>query len=112
MNIFNFRYIYGGTLSLEKCDTSDIIKILTAASSLNLQELIVYTQSFLIKNESAWMEQNFNLIYQTSFENDTFLQLQKYCNDLISKKPDKIFNSLNFSSITESLLISLIRNEN
>src|ERR1044072_7736210 len=57
------------------------------------------------------MEQNFDLIYQTSFESNSFSELQKYCTDLISKGPDKIFNSLNFSSIPEKLLVSIIQND-
>jgi hypothetical protein len=97
---------------LEERDTLDIIKILVAANELNIQELIAYIQTFLIKNKVTWMEQNFNLIYQTSFGNDSFLELQKYCNELISKKPDKIFNSLNFTSITKNLLVSLIQSDN
>src|SRR5436853_6032434 len=55
---------------------------------------------------------HFNLIYQTSFEDDSFLELQKYCIDLMSKSPDKTFKSLNFSSIPEKLLVSLIQNDN
>src|SRR3984957_4279997 len=101
--IYLFRYIYGGRLSLEEYDISDIIKILVVANKLSLQELIPYLESFLIENKTNWMEQNFDLIYKTSFENDSFLKLQKYCTDLISKKPDKIFNSQNFSSIPENL---------
>ena len=58
------------------------------------------------------MEQNFNLIYQTSFENYSFLDLQKYCTNLISKEPSKILNSPNFSLIPEKLLITLIQNDN
>ena len=79
-------------------DTSDIIKILVAASELGLQELITYIQSFLIENKTNWVEQNFNFIYQTSFDNNSFLELQKYCTDLMTKEPAKIFNSLGFSS--------------
>ncbi|RIA94274.1 hypothetical protein C1645_818265 [Glomus cerebriforme] len=106
------RYIYGGRLSLEEYDSSDIIKILITANKLSLQELTPYLEIFLIENKTNWMEQNFDLIYQTCFENDSFLKLQKYCTDLISKKPNKIFNSPNFSSIPENLLISLIQNNN
>ncbi|UZO02763.1 uncharacterized protein OCT59_021242 [Rhizophagus irregularis] len=106
------RYIYGGKLSLEEYDASDIIKILVAANELNLQELIPYLESFLIENKKDWMEQNFDLIYKSSFENDSFSKLQKYCTDLISKEPIKIFNSLNFFSIPEKLLITIIQNEN
>ena len=58
------------------------------------------------------MEQNFDLIYQTSFGNDSFLELQKYCTDLMTKEPDKLFKSPNFSCIPEKLLISIIQNNN
>jgi hypothetical protein len=93
-------------------DTSDIIKILVAANELSLHELITYLQSFLIKKKRNWMDQNFGLIYKTSFENGSFLELQKYCTELISKRPDKLFKSSNFSSISEEFLISLIQNDN
>ncbi|CAB4441501.1 unnamed protein product [Rhizophagus irregularis] len=85
------RYIYGGKISLEEYDTLDIIKILVSG---NL------------------MEFNFDLIYKTSFENDSFLELQEFCNNLITKEPNKIFKSLNFSSISEKLLVSLIQSDN
>src|SRR6266487_306409 len=49
---------------------------------------------------------NILLIYQTSFEDDSFSELQKYCTDLMSKESDKLFK-LNFSSISENLLVSL-----
>ncbi|GBC26793.2 carbohydrate-binding module family 13 protein [Rhizophagus irregularis DAOM 181602=DAOM 197198] len=106
------RYIYGGNLSMEEYDTSDIIKILFAANELSLQELIKYLQSSLIKNNVNWIGQNFNMIYQMSFENNSFLELQKYCTDLITKESDKIFKSLDFSDISEKLIISLIQNDN
>ncbi|GBC26075.2 BTB/POZ protein [Rhizophagus irregularis DAOM 181602=DAOM 197198] len=106
------RYIYGGRVSLEEYDISAIIKILDAASKLSLQELINYLQSYLIKIKANWIEQNFNMVYQASFENNSFLELQKYCTKLISDEPDKIFQSLNFSSIPEKLLASIIQNDN
>ncbi|EXX50328.1 uncharacterized protein OCT59_021008 [Rhizophagus irregularis] len=105
------RYIYGGKLPVEEYDTSYVFKILITANELSLQELNNYLQSFLIKNNASWIEQNFNLVYQTSFENDSFMELQNYCNNLISKKPDKIFKSLNFSLIPEKVLISIIQND-
>jgi hypothetical protein len=85
---------------------------LVAANELNLKDLVEYLQTSLIENNANWMEQNFNFIYQTSFENNSFLELQKFCNDLMSNEPDKIFNSLDFSSISEKTLISLIQSDN
>src|SRR5256885_17038769 len=58
------------------------------------------------------MEQNFNLINQTSFEHDSFLDLQKFCTGLTSKEPEKVFKSLDFASIPEKSLVSLIQNDN
>jgi hypothetical protein len=99
---------------LEEYDTLDIIKILVAGSELGLKELINYLQSFLIKNKTNWMELNFDDIYRLSFENNSFSQLKKFCNDLIFREPDKIFKSLtlNSPSIPEKLLVSLIRSNN
>ncbi|GBC27039.2 carbohydrate-binding module family 13 protein [Rhizophagus irregularis DAOM 181602=DAOM 197198] len=105
------RYFYGGRISLAEYDILDIIKILLAANELSIQELIPHLQSFLIKNKANWMEQNFNLIYQTSFENNSFLDLQKFCTELISNQPEKIFNSSDFTSIPEKALISLIQHD-
>ncbi|GBC06988.1 hypothetical protein RclHR1_07190004 [Rhizophagus clarus] len=106
------KYIYGGRLSLKEYDAPVIIKTLVAPSKLCLKELTPYLESFLIENEGNWMEQNFDSIHQTSFEDDSFLHLQKYCTNLISKEPKKVFNSPKFSSISEKLLISLVKNEN
>jgi hypothetical protein len=96
---------------LKDYDNFDIIKMLVAADELNLQELIIYIQSFLINNKANWLEENFYLIYQTSYENDSFFELQKYCMGLMSKVPDKIFESLDFSSIPENIFVSLIQND-
>jgi hypothetical protein len=52
------------------------------------------------------------LIYQTSFNNDSFLKLQNFCTELISKEPKKVFNSKDFNSISEKCLISLIQRDN
>ncbi|GES76364.1 BTB/POZ protein [Rhizophagus clarus] len=90
----------------------DIIKILDSANKLSLQELVTYIQFYLIENETNWFKQNFNLTYQTSFENDSFMELQNYCTDLISNKPNKIFNSLKFSSIPEKLLVTIFQSDN
>jgi BTB And C-terminal Kelch/BTB/POZ domain len=104
------RYIYGGRISPEEYDTLDIIKILKAASEFSLQELISHLQSFLIENKTNWMEQNFSLVYQASFEHDSFLELQKFCTDIVTDEPDKIFKSADFTSIPEKPLVALIQN--
>jgi hypothetical protein len=85
---------------------------LVAANELGLQELISHLQSFLIENNENWINQSFSLIYQTSFDNDSFLILQNFCTELMSREPEKVFNSIDFNSISEKCLISLIQHDN
>jgi len=96
---------------LDGVDLLDVMNILVAAESLNLQEIVNYLQSYLIKEKTKWMEENFSLIHDTIFQSNNFIELQKYCTDLMSKNPEKIFKSLDFISISEKSLISLIKRD-
>src|SRR5436190_17105247 len=94
---------------MDEYSVSDIIKILVTAVELDFQELIPHLQSFLIQSRGKSMEQNFSLIYKASF-NHSFSELQKFCAELISEKPEKIFNSPDFVSISEEILVSIVKN--
>src|SRR3954447_23361353 len=71
-----------------------------------------HLQSFLIKNKANWIEENLNLVYQMSFEDDSLLTLQKFCTELVSKKREKTFKSPDFTSIPEKSLVSFIQDDN
>ena len=92
-------------------DTLDIIKVLVAADELCLQELVDYLQKYLIKNQSEWMEQHFELTHQTSFQSNNLLKLQQFCTDLMATSPEKIFKSFDFTSLPEKSLVSLIKRD-
>ncbi|EXX56546.1 uncharacterized protein OCT59_029149 [Rhizophagus irregularis] len=105
------KYIYGGIISLNEQDPSEILKVLVAADNLLLQELIDYLQTYLIENKSEWMEQYFELIYQTGFQSNSLLELQQYCTNFMAKFPEKIFGSLDFTSLSEKSLVLLIKRD-
>ena len=109
MNIF--RYIYGGIVSIDECETSDLLKVLVAANELLLQELIDYLQKHLIENEPKWLKQNFELVNRISFQSNSLLKLQQFCIDFMIKSPEKIFKSLDFASLPEKSLMSLIERD-
>src|ERR1051325_6784672 len=69
------------------------------------------SQQYLIENESKWVLQYFELTYQTSFQSNSLSDLQQFCMDLVAKSPEKIFKSLDFTSLSEKSLISLIRRD-
>ena len=64
---------------MDERDTSDILQVLVAADELLLNELVEHLQTYLIKNKTDWMKQNFELIHRTSFQSNQFLELQKFC---------------------------------
>ncbi|EXX74572.1 hypothetical protein RirG_049840 [Rhizophagus irregularis DAOM 197198w] len=111
--IFQFvlEYIYGGILSLNGQDTLDFLKILAAADILCLQELINYLQKYLIESKSEWMEQHFEFTQQISSQSNNLLELQEFCTNLMVQSPEKIFKSFDFTSLSESSLISLIKSD-
>ena len=97
---------------MEACDVFNIFKILEAANELSLQELVDYLQIYLIENKASWIGQNFNMINQASFASDSYLKLQQFCTELMSKEPEKVFKSVDFVSIPEKSLVTLIQSDN
>ncbi|GES93628.1 hypothetical protein GLOIN_2v1773702 [Rhizophagus clarus] len=78
------EYIYGGILSLDEKNASDLLEILATSISL------------IFKNYS----QSINL-----------LKLQEFCTNLMVQSPEKILKSLNFTSLPEKSLISIIKSD-
>ncbi|GBB88390.1 hypothetical protein RclHR1_14970003 [Rhizophagus clarus] len=105
------RYLYGGVFSSDGQDTLDFFKVLIAADELLLQELVDYLQKYLIENKAEWMEQHFELTHRTSFQSNNLSDLQLFCTEFMAKFPDKIFKSLDFTSLPEKSLISLIKRD-
>ncbi|GES93550.1 hypothetical protein GLOIN_2v1868421 [Rhizophagus clarus] len=105
------EYIYGGILSLKMNDTTDFIKVLTAADNLHLQELVYYLQEYLIKNKLEWIEQHLGFIQQISSQSNNLLELQEFCTNLIVQSPEKIFKSFDFTTLSEKSLISVIKRD-
>ncbi|GBC00030.1 hypothetical protein RclHR1_03710014 [Rhizophagus clarus] len=105
------RYIYGGILSLNEQDTSEIFNVLLAADELLLQELVDHLQKYLIENKSEWMEQHFEFTHRTSFQFNSLIELQQFCTDFMVKSPEKIFKSLDFISISEKSLVQFIKRD-
>ncbi|RIB18187.1 hypothetical protein C2G38_2142247 [Gigaspora rosea] len=72
------------------------------------EELAKHLETHLIEKEAHWLRLNFTRIYQKSFQNNKFQELQRWCNDFLVKYPSKIFDSEEFISLQENALISLI----
>ncbi|RHZ48290.1 hypothetical protein Glove_553g50 [Diversispora epigaea] len=112
VKVFNIilKYIYEATVNLEKVETPIIFDILITANQFQLEELVERLQTFLIENHPSWLKFNFSKIFNLSFQAD-FKALQNYCNDIIAKHPNLIFESNNFNTLSEVALLSIIQRE-
>ncbi|RIB11138.1 hypothetical protein C2G38_131260 [Gigaspora rosea] len=81
------------------------------ASEVLLEELTKDIENHLIETKANWLRLNFMRIYQKSFQNNQFQNLQKWCNDFLVKYPNKIFDSEDFTSLQENALVSLIKRD-
>ncbi|RIB24388.1 hypothetical protein C2G38_2031931 [Gigaspora rosea] len=81
------------------------------ANEFLLEELTTFLEKHLIEEKSHWLRLHFTQIYQKSFQNNQFQNLQKWCNDFLVKYPTKIFDSEDFTSLQGNALVSLIKRD-
>ncbi|GBC00869.1 hypothetical protein RclHR1_00040020 [Rhizophagus clarus] len=48
------RYIYGERISLEEYHYTQIVKLLTSANELGIQDLVTYVQAYLIRTRASY----------------------------------------------------------
>ncbi|RHZ70942.1 hypothetical protein Glove_264g16 [Diversispora epigaea] len=102
------KYIYGGIVNLENVETRFIFNLMLTANEFELDELTDKLENHLIDTKASWLKTYFSLIYRTIFKTNNFKNLENYCNDIIAKHPNIIFDSSDFTSLPESALVSLL----
>ncbi|RIB08777.1 hypothetical protein C2G38_2044865 [Gigaspora rosea] len=97
---------------LKKVDPSDIFNLLIASNEFGLEELVKHIQPLLIENNAPWLRLNFSRVYQTSFKNDNFDALQQFCANIITRHPNIVFDSDDFITLSENILVSILKLDN
>ncbi|RIB27813.1 hypothetical protein C2G38_2159537 [Gigaspora rosea] len=106
------KYIYDGTISLENIHTSVVFELLIASNEFGLEELIKHIQLFLLENNASWLRLNFSRVYQTGFKDDNLKDLQQFCVNIIAKHPNIIFDSDEFLTLPENILVFILKLDN
>ncbi|RHZ77459.1 hypothetical protein Glove_177g85 [Diversispora epigaea] len=105
------KYIYSGKISLEKLENSVIFDLLIASNELELDELVEHLQSHLVNDNASWLRLKFAQIYKTSYQVKNFKIIRDFCNNIITKYPNTIFESENFHSLPEDALVSILKQD-
>ncbi|RIB20911.1 hypothetical protein C2G38_2140940 [Gigaspora rosea] len=84
---------------------------MVTACEFLFEELAKRLETYLIETKTSWLRLHFSEVFQKSFQNNKFQELQNWCNNIIVKHPVTIFESESFTSIQENALISLIKRD-
>ncbi|CAG8619495.1 9436_t:CDS:2 [Acaulospora morrowiae] len=87
-----FRYMYGDFIDLNELEPLMILQLLCAAEEIELEELVIYIESFLLDNHTEWLRLNFALINRTCFQYEGFLdnfnkEARGFCKRKYYEKP-------------------------
>ncbi|RHZ87683.1 hypothetical protein Glove_33g259 [Diversispora epigaea] len=105
------KYIYGGIVNLEKVETRFIFDLMLIANEFELVELSNKLETILIEDKASWLKTHFSLVYRSIFVKENFKNLEIFCNDIVVKYPNLIFDSSDFTSLPEYSLVSLLKRD-
>ncbi|RHZ73796.1 hypothetical protein Glove_229g12 [Diversispora epigaea] len=105
------KYIYGGIVNIENTDTKTIYELMVNASKLEVKELSIKLEIYLIESKASWLRTHFSLVYRLIFDGNDFEDLKNFYNDIIVKYPNLIFESEDFTSLQETALISILKRD-
>ncbi|RHZ60522.1 hypothetical protein Glove_352g21 [Diversispora epigaea] len=105
------KYIYGGIVDLGNVETKFIFDLMITANEFEIEELTRKLENYLIETQSSWLKSHFSLVYRSIFSGNSFKDLEKFCNDIVAKYPNIIFDAEDFASLRESALVSLLKRD-
>ncbi|RHZ78593.1 hypothetical protein Glove_159g14 [Diversispora epigaea] len=92
-------------------NTKTVYELMVNDNELELKELSVKLESYLIESRDSWLRTHFSLVYRSIFDNIQFKDLKKFYNDIIVKYPKMIFDSRDFTSLQETALVSILKRD-
>ncbi|RHZ70451.1 hypothetical protein Glove_271g33 [Diversispora epigaea] len=105
------KYIYGGIVNFEKVETRFIFDLMITANEFEIEELTKKLENLLIETKSSWLKSHFSRVYRSIFNGNNFKNLEKFCNDIIVKYPNLIFDAEDFTSLQKSAFVSLLKRD-
>ncbi|RHZ64804.1 hypothetical protein Glove_320g143 [Diversispora epigaea] len=109
------KYIYGGIVTIENLETKIIYELMIVANELEFKELSEKLESYLVESKASWLRTHFSRVYHSIFDSNKCNELKglkQFYNDIITKHPNLIFESEDFTSLQEAALISILEKDN
>ncbi|RIA83941.1 hypothetical protein C1645_742706 [Glomus cerebriforme] len=101
------KYIYSGEVDLTKKTGENIFGLLIASDELLIKELFNHAQDYLIEEKTTWIQENYNLIFDTVYKFMNCKKLQDYCLESICSNPQ----SFNVNLLDEKIIHNLLEQD-
>ncbi|CAJ0827207.1 5763_t:CDS:2 [Entrophospora sp. SA101] len=85
------------------------LAILFVADDFGLEELANYVENYMLEVNVNYLHENFVFINKACFQHKSLKGLQNFYSEIIAKQPELIFNSKDFTKLSELALISLLK---
>ncbi|CAG8459940.1 12107_t:CDS:2 [Funneliformis caledonium] len=106
------KYIYSATIAFEKYDVMHLLDVLVAADELLLSEMAESIQEYLLNHKAEWLQKDFTKLLRKSQEFDWCGKVQECCQAIVCNDPLCLFESSEFLTLEENLVISFLKLDN
>ncbi|CAG8529577.1 26422_t:CDS:2 [Racocetra persica] len=106
------KFLYCGIVDLTNQEYEAILNLLVAADELLIQRLTDFVQDFLIKNNSAFLQQCPIKMLHYIVNNDQFNELKNAYLDIFCKTPHLLFDSDKYPSLEKDALKLILKCDN
>jgi len=89
----------------------DWISLLDGASKLELFDLLIAIETYLIEKQKEWIQQNIITVHKYALSTAPLNRLLGYCNRLMVSHPDMVFKSNDFATLPKESLINLLKHD-
>ncbi|CAG8573505.1 2878_t:CDS:2 [Paraglomus occultum] len=105
------RFLYTGEVNIEKCDGSQILKLLVATDELDLGDLLQFAQGYLIKSRKSFIVEQPVQVLELIFRLESCKTLKLFCLDEICKNCTYLFDSDDYTTLDKDIFAQILQQD-
>jgi hypothetical protein len=105
------RYIYTGTIELDKQKGLDVLKYFVASDEICFENLHNYIENYIIEKQARFLYEDPIEVLQTIFHYESLTSIKNFYLKLICDNPEVFFESSSFLKIDKSILILIVQRD-
>ncbi|GBC09563.1 hypothetical protein RclHR1_08990007 [Rhizophagus clarus] len=105
------KYLYTGHININNKTGTELLDIMIASDELKLNQVIKFTEGFIIKNHAQFLQNDPVGIIKIVYYNKLLVNLQEFCLETICSDPNILLNSDKFINLSAPLLEIILKRD-